>query len=332
VSVSGEAPVLEARHVSKIYRSRQGSAFGERRQVEALQDVNLSVRRGETLGIVGESGSGKSTLARLMLALEQPSSGGLFFDGLLVSGRPERELSEMRRNVQVVFQDPLGSLDPRMKTRVAISEPLRALRISGDHRSRVAELLDAVGLPPEAAERYPHEFSGGQRQRIAIARALAPHPTVLIADEAVSSLDVSVRAQVLNLLNRLIAEFGLTLVFISHDMSVIRYMCSRVAVLYRGRVVETGPTAELYRNPRHPYTQALLLAVPRIGAPIAEVPIRSDPVNRSGEGCPYAPRCPLAADICWSERPPLARMQGADHEAACHFAESAATSPPGGTP
>jgi peptide/nickel transport system ATP-binding protein len=332
VSVNGEAPVLEARHVSKIYRSRQGSAFGERRQVEALQDVNLSVRRGETLGIVGESGSGKSTLARLMLALEQPSSGGLFFDGLLVSGRPERELSEMRRNVQVVFQDPLGSLDPRMKTRVAISEPLRALRISGDHRSRVAELLDAVGLPPEAAERYPHEFSGGQRQRIAIARALAPHPTVLIADEAVSSLDVSVRAQVLNLLNRLIAEFGLTLVFISHDMSVIRYMCSRVAVLYRGRVVETGPTAELYRNPRHPYTQALLLAVPRIGAPIAEVPIRSDPVNRSGEGCPYAPRCPLAADICWSERPPLARMQGSDHEAACHFAESAATSPAGGTP
>ncbi|HEX7084529.1 MAG TPA: ATP-binding cassette domain-containing protein [Gaiellaceae bacterium] len=267
-----EIPVLEARGVSKVYRSRQGSLFGERREVQALADVSVQVRRGESLGIVGESGSGKSTLARLLLALEQPSEGEILFEGSVVSGRPERELAGLRRSVQVVFQDPMSSLDPRMRTRVAISEPLRALKIPGDHRARVRELLDAVGLPPEAADRYPHEFSGGQRQRIAIARALAPGPEVLLADEAVSALDVSVRAQVLNLLNRLIGEFGLTLVFISHDLSVIRYMCRRVVVLYRGRIVESGETEEVYERPQHSYTQALLAAIPRIGEPLGEAP------------------------------------------------------------
>ncbi len=254
--------VLEARRLSKTYRGR----------VEALHDVSISVRRGETLGVVGESGSGKSTLARLLLALDQPTSGEVLFDGDVVSGRRERDLAGLRRSVQVVFQDPMGSLDPRMRIRTAISEPLRALRIPGDHRARVRELLEAVGLPASAGDRYPHEFSGGQRQRIAIARALAPHPTVLIADEAVSALDVSVRAQVLNLLNRLIAEFGLTLVFISHDMSVIRYMCSRVAVLFRGRLVEEGATDDVYERPGDDYTRALLAAVPHVGKPIgAEV-------------------------------------------------------------
>ena len=311
-------PVLEARGVSKSYASREGSWLGTRPAVHALRDVTLRVHRGETLGIVGESGSGKSTLARLMLALDQPTSGELLFDGAPVSGRPERELAELRRNVQVVFQDPLGSLDPRMKARTAIAEPLRALQIPGDHGSRVKELLDAVGLPAETAERYPHELSGGQRQRIAIARALAPHPTVLIADEAVSALDVSVRAQVLNLLNRLIGEFGLTLVFISHDMSVIRYMCSRVAVLYRGRIVEVGPAAEVYGNPRHPYTRALLSAVPRIGAPIADVPMRAGPDGEAEGGCPYAPRCPRAADICMAVRPELDPAGPGGHRAACH--------------
>jgi peptide/nickel transport system ATP-binding protein len=267
-----EIPVLEARGVSKVYRSRQGSLFGERREVQALADVSVQVRRGESLGIGGESGSGKSTLARLLLALEQPSEGEILFEGSVVSGRPERELAGLRRSVQVVFQDPMSSLDPRMRTRVAISEPLRALKIPGDHRARVRELLDAVGLPPEAADRYPHEFSGGQRQRIAIARALAPGPEVLLADEAVSALDVSVRAQVLNLLNRLIGEFGLTLVFISHDLSVIRYMCRRVVVLYRGRIVESGETEEVYERPQHSYTQALLAAIPRIGEPLGEAP------------------------------------------------------------
>jgi peptide/nickel transport system ATP-binding protein len=245
--------ILEARDVSKSYGA-----------VQALQGVSLGVERGEALGIVGESGSGKSTLARLLLALEQPTAGELLYDGDVVSGRRERELRELRRNVQVVFQDPLASLDPRMRIRTAISEPLRALEIPGDHRARVRELLEAVGLPGDAGDRYPHEFSGGQRQRIAIARALAPHPTVLIADEAVSALDVSVRAQVLNLLNRLIRELGLTLVFISHDMSVIRFMCTRVAVLYRGRLVEEGPTDEVYAAPQDDYTRELLLAVPHL--------------------------------------------------------------------
>jgi ABC-type glutathione transport system ATPase component len=264
--------VLEARNVSKVYRSRQGAWVGERQEVRALTDVSLEVRRGESLGIVGESGSGKSTMARLLLALEQPTDGEILFEGAVVSGRAERELAGLRRSVQVVFQDPMSSLDPRMRIRVAISEPLRALRIPGDHRARVRELLDAVGLPQDAADKYPHEFSGGQRQRIAIARALAPGPEVLLADEAVSALDVSVRAQVLNLLNRLIEDFGLTLVFISHDLSVIRYMCTRVAVLYRGEVVEAGPTEQIYDRPQHPYTQALLAAVPRIGQPLGDAP------------------------------------------------------------
>jgi peptide/nickel transport system ATP-binding protein len=245
--------ILEARNVSKRYGG-----------VDALLDVSVGVERGGVLGIVGESGSGKSTLARLLLALEQPTEGEIVFDDTVVSGRRERELAELRRNVQVVFQDPMASLDPRMRIRTAISEPLRALRIPGDHRARVRELLEAVGLPASAGDRYPHEFSGGQRQRIAIARALAPHPTVLIADEAVSALDVSVRAQVLNLLNRLIAELGLTLVFISHDMSVIRFMCSRVAVLYRGRLVEEGPTDAVYGSPQDDYTKQLLAAVPHL--------------------------------------------------------------------
>jgi ABC-type glutathione transport system ATPase component len=258
-------PILEARAVSKTYAGRD-----DRTEIEALADVSLAVGRGDTLGVVGESGSGKSTLARLLLALEQPTAGEIRFDGQVVSGRRERDLGELRRSVQVVFQDPLASLDPRMRIRTAVSEPLRALRIAGDHRARVAELLEAVGLPADAGDRYPHEFSGGQRQRIAIARALAPGPTVLIADEAVSALDVSVRAQVLNLLNRLIAELGLTLVFISHDMSVIRYMCARVAVLYRGRLVEEGPTDAIYERPQDPYTRSLLAAVPRIGQPLGE--------------------------------------------------------------
>jgi len=261
----GPDALLEVRGVSKVYPGR-----GERRQIQALDDVSLEVRRGETLGIVGESGSGKSTLARLLLALEQPTSGEILFDGAPVSGRRERELEHLRRNVQVVFQDPMGSLDPRMRIGTAVSEPLRALGIAGDRKARVAELLEAVGLPPEAASRYPHEFSGGQRQRIAIARALAPRPTVLIADEAVSALDVSVRAHVLNLLNRLIADLGLTLVFISHDMSVIRYMCTRVAVLYRGRLVEEGPTDDVYADPHDAYTRSLLAAVPRLGRQVGE--------------------------------------------------------------
>ena len=245
-------PLLEARAVTKRYGG-----------VIALDDVSVRVAAGATVGIVGESGSGKSTLSRLLLALEAPTAGEVRYLGAVISGARERDLRDFRRAVQVVFQDPLSSLDPRMRVHDILAEPLRALGLGGE-RARVPELLDAVGLPVTAARRYPHEFSGGQRQRIAIARALGPGPSVLVADEPVSALDVSVRAQILNLLTSLIAELGLTLVFISHDMAVVRHLCDEVVVLYRGKIVEQGSTSQVYSQPAHDYTRGLLAAVPSL--------------------------------------------------------------------
>jgi ABC-type glutathione transport system ATPase component len=249
--------LLEARGVTKRYDG-----------MTVLDDVTVSVAAGATVGIVGESGSGKSTLSRLLLALEAPTAGEIRYRGAVISGgavgRPrERDLRDFRRGVQIVFQDPLSSLDPRMRVHDILAEPLRALGL-GDEAGRVPELLDAVGLPRTAARHYPHEFSGGQRQRIAIARALGPRPTVLVADEPVSALDVSVRAQILNLLTALIGELRLTLVFISHDMAVIRHLCDEIVVLYRGRVVEQGSTSQIYADPAHDYTRSLLAAVPTL--------------------------------------------------------------------
>lgn len=233
--------------------------------VRVIQGLNLSIHRGETVGIAGESGSGKSTLGRAMLALQPVSGGSVRFDGEHVSGRPERQLRSFRRRAQMVFQDPLSSLNPRMKVARLLSEPLRALRIDDEpHEQRVAELLDAVHLPASAAQRYPHQFSGGQRQRIAIARALAPRPDLLIADEAVSALDVSVRAQVLNQLSELIHRLSLTLVFVSHDMAVLRHLCDRVVVMNCGQIIEDGPTAEVFTSPQNRYTRDLLAAVPKL--------------------------------------------------------------------
>ena len=211
------------------------------------------MRRGETFGVVGESGSGKSTLVRLLLGLEQPDEGSVRYLG-----------GDLRREVQVVFQDPVSSLDPRMRVRQIVAEPLTVMHLPGDHRARADELLQAVGLPPGSGDRYPHEFSGGQRQRIAIARALAPRPQVLLADEPVSALDVSVRAQILNLLEDLRTGFDLTLVLVSHDLSVVRHMCDRTAVMYLGEMVELGPTADLFAHPQHAYTKQLLEAIPRL--------------------------------------------------------------------
>ncbi|WP_300083362.1 ATP-binding cassette domain-containing protein [Propioniciclava sp.] len=265
------APLYEVEHLTRVY------GRGERRVV-ALDDVGLTVARGQRLGIVGESGSGKSTLIRLMAALDRPTAGTVRFAGQQVSGTPERALGFLRARVQLVFQDPRASLDPRMRIGTIIAEPLRAPAIQGElarrgvpvdrsaREARVADLLAAVGLPADAAGRFPHEFSGGQRQRVAIARALAPGPEVLMADEAVSALDVSVRAQVLNLLMDLVASLGLTLVFISHDLSVIRHVCTDAIVLQGGRIVEAGPTASVFAQPQHPYTAGLLAAVPRFGA------------------------------------------------------------------
>ena len=268
--------IIEASDITRVYRRPRTSLLRPGPAVAALRGVSLAIAEGERYGIVGESGSGKSTLIRLLAGLDRPTSGSIRFDGREITGLPERRLRFLRRRLQIVFQDPMSSLDPRMRVRDIIAEPLIALGTGGARDDgaaqggragrgrRVMELLDAVGLPASAADRFPHEFSGGQRQRIAIARALAPHPTVLVADEAVSALDVSVRAQILNLLADLVEEYRLTLVFVSHDLAVVRHVCDTVAVLNRGEIVETGPVARVWDAPAHPYTRGLLDAVPTL--------------------------------------------------------------------
>ena len=268
----GAAPILECRNLVKVYRAALARQGGEPSagEIRALDGVDLVLREGDVLGIVGESGSGKSTLARILLALDRPTSGEVRFRAVRIDDRPERALREMRREVQVVFQDPLGSLDPRMRVRDIVAEPLQALGVEGDCRQRVAELLEAVRLPRDSGRRYPHQLSGGQRQSVAIARALAPRPNVLVADEAVSALDVSVRAQILNLFAELIGRFALSVVFISHDMGVVRHLCNRVAVLYRGKVVEEGMTEDVLTRPVSSYTRGLLAATPRLGKQVGD--------------------------------------------------------------
>lgn len=265
---TGTEPVISARQVVRRYRRPRRSLTRPGPVVEALRGVDLDIAYGQRLGIVGESGSGKSTLIRLLAGLDRPTSGSIRFAGRDITRLPDRSLKFLRRDLQMVFQDPMSSLDPRMTVRDIISEPLVAL---GHHnaKARVAELLDAVGLPAAAANRYPHQFSGGQRQRISIARALSPHPKVLVADEPVSALDVSVRAQILNLLMDLADDFALTLVFVSHDLSVVRHLCDTVVVMHNGEIVERGPTEAVYERPTHPYTQALLAAAPTLQKALA---------------------------------------------------------------
>ena len=259
--------LVEVRNLTKIYPLGE-SVFGggSHGEVRAVDDVSLTVEAGETLGLVGESGSGKSTLGRLILRLVEPTSGSIRFDGhdLLAAGGGE--MRRMRRDMQIIFQDPFGSLDPRFRVQDVIAEPLIIHEsLSTDaRRSRVAELLRAVGMDDSAGRRFPHEFSGGQRQRIGIARALALRPRFIVADEPVSALDVSVGAQIVNLLAQLQREFGLTYLFISHSMPVVRYLATRIAVMYRGHIVETGPTAQMTEQPQHPYTKSLLEATPEI--------------------------------------------------------------------
>jgi peptide/nickel transport system ATP-binding protein len=260
--VSEASTIFDVQRVSKVYHTRSRHAHA----VTALNDVTFSVGEGDSMAIVGESGSGKSTLSRLLLALEAPTSGTVSYRGQVISGRDERELRDFRRRVQIVFQDPMSSLDPHMKVHDLLAEPLRALKIEADEGERVRELLTSVEMPVSSANRYAHQFSGGQRQRIAIARALGPSPEVLIADEPVSALDVSVRAQILNLLTELVHDFNLTLVFISHDMAVVRHLCMSIVVLYRGNLIEMGKTEELFASPREDYTKELLAAAPRIRA------------------------------------------------------------------
>ena len=261
---------ISVRDITRDYRRSRTSVLRAGASVHALRGVSFEVQPGERFGIVGESGCGKSTLLRILAGLDQPTSGSVVIDGTDISRLAERKLRFLRERLQLVFQDPMSSLDPRMRVRDIIAEPLVAQGIGG-RNERVAELLAAVGLQPDAADRFPHQFSGGQRQRISIARALAPRPGILVADEPVSALDVSVRAQVLNLITDLVEELSLTLVFVAHDLSVVQHVCERVAVMYEGQIVETGPTREVYENPQHPYTRKLVSAVPNLRRALAGI-------------------------------------------------------------
>jgi len=316
-------PLVEARDVRKEFVLGGGFLARARGRVHAVDGVSLAIAPGETLGLVGESGSGKSTLGRLLLRLIEPTAGDVLFAGRSLLGLPAGGLRTLRREMQIVFQDPYGSLNPRMRVASIVGEGLAIHRIGtrAERRARVAELLDLVGLPPEAADRYPHEFSGGQRQRIGIARALAVGPRFIVADEAVSALDVSIQAQILNLLQDLRQKLGLTMLFIAHDLRIIEHLSDRVAVMYQGRIVELAPRDEIYRNPRHPYTRALLSAVPNpdprrrkermtLGG---DVPSPVQPPS----GCAFHPRCPHAEDVCRTTTPPLVTGRNA-HAVACH--------------
>jgi oligopeptide transport system ATP-binding protein len=298
--------------------------------VRAVDGVSLEIREGETLGLVGESGCGKSTLGRLILALLPVTSGSIVFDGVDITRLHGERLRQKRRELQMIFQDPYSSLDPRMTVGDIIAEPLVnfGLLRGKEKDLRVQELLRVVGLNPYFNNRYPHEFSGGQRQRIGIARALALRPRLIVCDEPVSALDVSIQAQVINLLEELQKEFRLTYLFIAHDLSVVRHISDRVAVMYLGKVVEVADSLEIYRNPRHPYTRALLSAVP---VPDPEVQSSRRPVPLSGElpsalspppGCRFHTRCPIAQvpGACSEVEPPLS-SKGRDHLAACHFSD-----------
>ena len=295
--------------------------------IHAVNGVNLSQRRGETIGIVGESGCGKSTLARLCLRLVEPTSGAIRFDGEDIGALPARALRTRRRDMQIIFQDPYASLDPRMSVGDIIREPLdiHGIGSRAERRAEVAQLLEKVGLPPDAARRYPHEFSGGQRQRIGIARAIALKPKLVVADEPVSALDLSIQSQVLNLLVALRAEMNLSYLFISHDLAVIRYISDRVAVMYLGRIVELADVDALYAEPAHPYTRALLSAIPQPDPERrrARTVLAGDLPNPESPppGCPFHPRCPAAMDHCRSIEPAERNIGTPDrpHLVSCHL-------------
>ena len=338
--------LLDVQDVVKHYRLPRDSLFRPAPLVQAVRGVSLQVQAGRSLGIVGESGSGKSTLARLVMALEAPTAGRVRALGRDLNALPATELRAARRDFQMVFQDPYGSLDPRQRVARIVAEPLVDVS-AGDTRQRVADALDAVGLRASDADKYPHEFSGGQRQRIAIARALITRPRLIVADEPVSALDVSVQAQVLNLLADLQEQFGVTYLFISHDLAVVDHVCDEVAVMYAGRVVEQGAPEVLFRAAAHPYTQALMAALPQasVNARPADAPSRATPqkaadgasarvacsdrvvLTTASPGCSFADRCPHAQARCRSELPTLRTLSNG-HRAACHFAESVMTEVP----
>ncbi|MBC7419356.1 MAG: dipeptide ABC transporter ATP-binding protein [Bdellovibrio sp.] len=315
--------ILEAKNIRKYFPIKKGFFMREVGQVKAVEDVDFIVRRGETLGLVGESGCGKSTLGRTLIRLYEPTKGEITFDGKDFLKLKGSELRQKRRDIQMIFQDPYSSLDPRMTVGQVIEQPfiIHGLLQKRERELQVKQLLELVGLKSSHINRYPHEFSGGQRQRIAIARAIALNPKLIICDEPVSALDVSIQAQILNLLKDLQKRLNLTYIFISHDLSVIEHVCDRIAVMYLGRIVELTTREELFANPQHPYTQALLSSIPTIGTGkkkmarvlSGEIP---SPINPPS-GCTFHPRCPQAFAICPKVIPVLEGP--ADHIKACHL-------------
>ena len=323
---SGEN-LLETRNLKMHFPIKAGVLQRTVGHVKAVDGVDLQIRKGETLGLVGESGCGKSTLARLILRLLEPTDGEVLFEGEDILRYDRKRMLGVRRNMQIIFQDPYASLNPRMSVGNIVAEPLKTHNVSegAERKKRVQELLEVVGLSPEHYNRYPHEFSGGQRQRIGVARAIALNPRLIICDEPVSALDVSIQAQVVNLLEDLQKEFDLTYVFIAHDLSVVKHISDRVAVMYLGKIVEVADRKDLYGRPRHPYTASLLSAIPvpdpRTERERQRVVLTGDvpsPANPPS-GCPFHTRCPRAQDYCVENTPPLEPQESEDHRAACFF-------------
>ena len=324
MSTSERKPILKIEHLSKTFHIKGKSWMGKKLELHALQDINLEVYEGEILGIIGESGCGKSTLGRCLVQLHDITSGNIIYNGRNIAGLRKKERKELCKDIQMVFQDPYSSLDPRHTAASSIAEPMivhHTVKDKQERENRVLHLLRQVGLDVQHMSRYPHEFSGGQRQRLNIARAISIHPKVIICDEPVSALDVSVQAQVINLLKRVQKKYNLTYLFISHDLSVVKYISDRIAILYLGNIVELCECHDIYEHPLHPYTQALLSAIPpespeekkeRIILP-GEVP---SPIG-DRVGCPLAGRCPKVRERCREENPKLMPYNGGSHQVAC---------------
>jgi oligopeptide transport system ATP-binding protein len=332
VDESANTPLLEIRDVVKHYPIWGGVLMRQVASVRAVDGVSLTIQPGETLGLVGESGCGKSTLGRLILRLEEPTCGDILFQGQSILGYDAKKMRTLRREMQIIFQDPFSSLNPRKNVAHIVGEPLfvHGMKDRRQREARVLELLQVVGLKREHMRRYPHQFSGGQRQRIGVARALALNPKLIICDEAVSALDVSIRSQVINLLQDLQEEFGLTYLFISHDLSIVEHISNRVAVMYLGKIVELADSETLYKTPFHPYTQALLSA-----APVPDPKRKRNRIVLAGDvpspiqpppGCRFHTRCLFAKNICSQREPPLREVRP-KHLVACHFAEEIAEGP-----